>query len=122
MVHVVHVSNFNIKVYAGSDITNDYVEYNPVWFGKGGWNSNSLTDVKEKSESDVIMISTPVIAQFFIQGHTTIKLSGDCFLEFDSVKEVRAPVITAYDMEIGVAMNAEMGCFEGLMRKIRTIF
>jgi len=123
MTHVVHISNFNIKVYAGSDVTNNYVEYNPVWFGTGGWNSNSLTDVREKSESDnVIMISTPVIAQFFIQGHTTIKLSGNCFLEFNSGKEVRAPVITAYDMEFGVAMNAEVGCFEGLMRKIKTFF
>jgi len=123
MAHVVHISNFNVKVYAGSDTTNDYVEYNPVWFGTNGWNSNSLTDVKEKPDpEDVIMISTPVIAQFFIQGHTTIKLSGNCFLEFDSVKEARASVITAYDMEFGVEMNAEVGCFVGLMRKIRSFF
>jgi len=123
MAHVVHISNFNLKVYAGSATTNDYVEYNPVWLSTNGWDSNSITDVKEKPDpDDVIMISTPVIAQFFIQGHTTIKLSGNCFLEFDSAKEARAPVIAAYDMELGVEMGAEGGCFVGLMRKIRSFF
>lgn len=123
MAHVVHISNFNLKIYAGSATTNDYVEYNPVWFSTNGWASNSITDVKEKPDpEDVIMISTPVIAQFFIQGHTTIKLSGNCFLEFDSTKEAQAPVIAAYDMEFGVEMGAGEGCFVALMRKMRSFF
>jgi len=123
MAHVVHISNFNLKIYAGSATTNDYVEYNPVWFSTNGWASNSITDVKEKPDpEDVIMISTPVIAQFFIQGHTTIKLSGNCFLEFDSTKEAQAPVIAAYGMEFGVEMGAGEGCFVALMRKMRSFF
>jgi len=123
MAHVVHISNFNLKVYAGSATTNDYVEYNPVWFSTNGWASNSITDVKEKPDpEDVIMISTPVIAQFFIQGHTTIKLSGNCFLEFDSTKEARAPAVAAYDMEFGVINIVEEGCLGALMRRIRSMF
>ena len=38
------------------------------------------------------------------------------------MKEARAPVITAYNIEFDVAMNAEVGCFEGLMRKIKSFF
>jgi len=123
MAHVVHISNFNVKIYAGSAATNDYVEYNPVWFSTNGWESNSITDVKEEPDpDDVIMISTPVIAQFFIQGHTTIKLSGNCFLEFDSAKEARAPVVAAYNMEFGVIDIVEEGCMTALIRRIRSMF
>jgi hypothetical protein len=123
MAHVVHISNFNIKMYAGSAATGDYVEYNPVWFSTGGWTSDSLTAVSEQPDpADIIMISTPVIAQFFIQSHIQINVSGNCFLEFDSAKEARAPVFVGYDMQFAVVDGREEGCLVGLIRRIRGLF
>lgn len=123
LAHVVHISNFNIKISAGSTTARDYVEYNPVWFSTGGWQSDSLTSVSKQADpSDIIMISTPVIAQFFIQSHTQINVSGNCFLEFDSTKEAKAPVFVGYDMQFGIVSDIEEGCFVGLMRRIRGLF
>ena len=123
MAHVVHISNFNIKIFAGSTATNDFVEYNPVWFSTGGWEHDALTSVSEQPDpADIIMISTPVIAQFFIQGHTTINVSGNCFLEFDSMKEIQAPVFVGYDMQFGVIGVVKEGCLGALMRRIRSSF
>ena len=123
MAHVVHISNFNIKIFAGTSGTANYVEYNPVWFSTGGWNHDSLTSVSEQPDpADIIMISTPVIAQFFIQSHTSISVSGNCFLEFDSNKEAKAPVFVGYGMQFGVVETAQEGCLVGLMRRIRGLF
>ena len=122
MAHVVHISNFNIKIFAGSTATNDYVEYNPVSFGTDGWNHDPLTIVSKQPSGDVIMISTPVIAQFFIQGHTDINVSGNCFLEFDSMKVDLAPVFIGYDMQFGVIDIVEETCLGALMKRIRSMF
>ena len=123
MAHVVHISNFNLKIFAGSLGNGNYVEYNPVWFSTGGWDHDSLTSVSEQADpADVIMISTPVIAQFFIQGHTTISVSGNCFFEFDSAKEARAPVFVDYDMQFDVIDIVEVACLDALLKRIRTMF
>ena len=123
MAHVVHISNFNIKMFAGTVGSPTYVEYNPVWFSTGGWNHDSLTSVSEQPDpADIIMISTPVIAQFFIQSHTSISLSGNCFLEFDSNKDAKAPVFVGFDMTFGVVEAAEEGCLVSLIRRIRGLF
>jgi len=45
---------------------------------------------KQPDPDEGIMIITPVLAQFFIQSHTAISVSGNCFLEFDSAKEAQA--------------------------------
>jgi len=123
MAHVVHISNFNIKIFAGSTATNDYVEYNPVWFSTGGWNHDALTDVSEQPDpSDIIMISTPVIAQFFINGHTTINLSGNCYLEFDASKENQPPSFVSFDAQVGLVAVTEEGCFQKLVKRVRDFF
>jgi len=124
LASVVHISNFNIKMEAGSVANEDLVEYNPVWFSTGGWESDSLTAVSEEADpNDIIMISTPVVAQFFIQSHTDISISGNCFLEFDSAKDAKAPVFVGYQMQIAVATAiAGEGCLVGLIRRIRAAF
>jgi len=42
MAHVVHISNFNTKMFAGTSCTPNHVEHNPIWFGTGGWNLDPL--------------------------------------------------------------------------------
>jgi len=123
MAHVVHISNFNIKIFGGSAATNDYVEYNPVWFSTGGWNHDALTSVSEQPDpSDIIMISTPVIAQFFIKGHTTINVSGNCFLEFDTAKGNELSTFVSYDIQFSIVAVEEAGCFQKLVKRLRTLF
>jgi len=33
MAHVVHISNLNLKMFAGSPGNGNYIQYDPVWFG-----------------------------------------------------------------------------------------
>ena len=49
-------------------------------------------------------------------------MSHNCFLEFDSAKEARAPVVAAYNMEFGVIDIVEEGCMTALIRRIRSMF
>jgi len=116
---IVHISNFNLNLVAGSQ-GNSYVEYNPVWFSTIGWESDILTDVSENG--DIIMISTPVIAQFFIQGHANIRATGNCFLKFDGTKSEREPSFSEYSMEVMLETADGSGCLKSLMKNIQKFF
>jgi len=122
--NVVHISNFNIKIFAGSSTSSNYVEYNPVWFSTSGWVNNAITTVSERPNVDnIIMISTPVIAQFFVQDHTLIRVAGNCFLEFNSAKEHVAPQFVQYGIEVGLeGAMAGKGCLKSLISKAVKMF
>jgi len=115
---IVHISNFNLNLFAGSG--DRYVEYNPVWFNTDGYGHNILTDVVE--QGDIIMITTPVVAQFYIQGHASISVSGSAFLQFDTSKSEREPSFADYSLELGLEVAQGEGCFKSLIRKIQKLF
>jgi len=117
---VVHITNFNLAISAGVINTDGYINYDAVTFGTTTWFTNTpLTTVK--TQGKIIMIIAPVIAQFFIQGYTTIDVTGNAFLEFDSGKHA-APVSTFYRMTAGLDVEVETGCFSLLLKTVRAMF
>jgi len=113
---VVHISNFNLQLSAGT------VTYEPVQFGSATWEEDVLTVVTVDASGDIVMITTPVVAQFYIQAHTSIQASGNCFLEFDSGKVDALPVFANYGLDIELAAETQVGCLQGLVQKLTGMF
>jgi len=121
MEDTVNISNFNIKLSAG--VGQSYVEYNPVQFGTGSWVHDSLTLVQGPNADGVIMISTPIIAKFFIQTHKSINVTGNCFLEFDTAKSVtNDSLFMEFNLKFGIEEILNEGCLIKLIRKFRELF
>jgi len=114
----VEITNFNIEI-APSTAVAGFTSYKPVWFGSDSWVSDALTDVTVLG--DTVKISTPIIAQFFIQNVGSVEVSGNAFLEFKSAKG-EAPVFTKYAIIVALAEGVEVGCLAGLIRRIRSTF
>jgi len=120
----VEISNFNFKVYAGTPRTPEYVEYNPVWFSTDGWSYDPLTLVttSETDDATVVMVQTPVIAGFFIQGHESINVEGNAFLEFSASKASKAPMFDTYVLQFAIEATPSEGCIKQLINRIREFF
>jgi len=120
----VKISNFNSYIVAGSVENGDYVEYNPVWFGSEGWQHDSLTIISEDLNiPGIVMMTTPVIAQFFIQTHTSISVTGNCFLEFDAAKtDDKLSQFTNFRMWFVLKATRQEGCIANLLRRVRNFF
>jgi len=118
---LVQISNFNLNLVAGEGIT--YVEYIPVWFNTTGWAHDVLTSVEEQPNGgNIIMVTTPVVAQFFIQGHNRLNVSGNCFLQLVGSKIEKEPVFSAYNMLIDIKVEDQGGCLQKLMKNVQKIF
>lgn len=115
---VVHISNFNIIMSAGS------YTYSPVGLGPGSWNSDALTLVSTNGSDDIVKIVTPVVAQFFIQGHDSLDVTGNAFLEYDSSKGEtgQGPVYAGFRLSINMFVNNGTGCFQSLFKTIKGAF
>lgn len=125
---VVSIKNFNIKMSAGDVGENDYVEYNPVWFGNGGYQTDSLTNVVQQPNGKILMIMTSVVAQFFIKDHETLEVSGNGFLEFDSASKVDSfvrfmlSVLFDTDTDDSPGNSGSRGCLQNMMQAVRSMF
>lgn len=114
----VKITNFNIDIDAGDG---SGFSYRPVVFGTNAWNNDALTDVAEDGNDFTIMISTPIIAQFFIQNVNTIDVNGNAFLEFKSGKDA-ATQFGKYAMEVALRVDPELGCLSILIKQVRALF
>jgi len=112
----IHISNFNLQ------LSTTTVTYNPVTFGSITWQADILTLVSTDSTGDIVMITTPVIAQFFVQGFTSIQASGNCFLEFDSSKTQQLPDFANFGLDIELAAEVQGGCLQKLMQRLTGMF
>jgi len=112
---IVKITNFDLTISGGS------VSYNPVAFGTSTWNPDTLTSVVPDTEENVIKITTPITAQFFIQDVQTVSVGGNAFLEFTSAKG-GAPMFGAYTLNIGLVAGPEGGCLQGLVARFRALF
>ena len=119
MANNVLISNFNIDV---TDSTGAQpLTYQPVIFGTNMWVADPLTNVSVDGNDFVVMITTPIIAQFFIQNINTIDVGGNAFLEFKSAKGAQ-PVFGQYMMEVGLGEGTgflQQGCFAALIARFR---
>lgn len=111
----VEITNFNIKIFAGE------LEYNPVWFSANSYEYDTLTDVNENANTNILKISTPVTAQFFIQKKTKVQIAGNAFLQFKSTKASKL-TFAGFMMEVGLLQVNENGCLKHLITKIHALF
>jgi len=117
---VVHISNFNLLISAGTINTSGYISYDAVSFGASGWDAQVLTNVQESGK--IKMISAPVVASFFIQGKTSIDVTGNVFLELDASKEA-PPMNSFFTATIGLELGVvEGGCFHSLLIRMQNLF
>lgn len=119
MASNVRISNFNIDVQDAAGASN--FVYQPVTFGTNQWVTDGLT-VVDVGTNDYVMITTPIVAQFFIQNVASIDVTGNAFLEFKSQKEGRQ-VFAEYGMVIGLGagVGVDLGCFANLVAQIRAL-
>jgi len=109
---VVEITNFNLRIV---DSINGAVTYDPIEFGASSWSSNSVSLVEEDPNSNSIMITAPVVAEFFIEGVTQIDALGNALLEFVSGKQ-RVSTFNSYGLSFKLALREEEepGCLERL--------
>lgn len=113
----VHVSNFNLIMSAGS------ITYSPVGFGPITWNPNAMTDVTVSGDGDIVKISTSVVADFYINDHTSLQVAGNAFLNFDAGKDTdRNPIYSEFSMSVDVENVDGSGCFQTIMKEIKRVF
>ena len=112
----IHISNFHLQLSTAT------VTYDPVEFGSITWDPDIVTLVSTDPTEDIVMITTPVIAQFYVQGYTEIQASGNCFLEFDSSKTQQLPEFANFGLNIELVAEVEDGCLQKLLQRFTEMF
>merc|ERR1719253_625951 len=93
----VEIANFNLELSTAT------ITYDPVTFGSNGPELNPLTTVENDASSDTVQVVTAIIAQFFIQGFTSLTAGGNAYLEFKgAAKTQRLPEFAPYAMEVAL--------------------
>lgn len=114
---VVHISNFNLQMSSKDGA----YSYSPVSFGTATWSEDSLTDVYLQDDSDVIKISTPIVARFFIDGYEELDVSGEAYLEFDQTsKQENSASFSRFETMIKLQPRKLSGCFQNMFFRIRS--
>jgi len=110
---VVEISNFNLRIV---DSVAGAVTYDPVLMGASSWDADSLTSVAVDPNSNIVMITAPIIAQFFIQGVQQIDALGNAFLEFAETKNNRAATFASFGLtfDLELVEEDEPGCLDRL--------
>lgn len=109
----IDISNFSVQLSAGD------IVYDAVMVGTDTWEENILTKVTE--QGDIKRISTPVLAQFFTEGHSNINIGGQAFLNFvDSRGKVET--VASLSMVVNLSTNEGEGCFQRLISGARSFF
>jgi len=109
----IDISNFSVQLSAGD------IVYDAVMLGTDTWEENTLTLVTE--EGDMKRISTPVLAQFFTEGHSNMNIGGQAFLNFVDSRG-KAETVTSLSLVVGLSVNDKNGCFQRLIRGARSFF
>lgn len=118
--NAVEISNFYIDIDP-SDSTISVATYSPVIFSATTWDANSLTDVAVDDTGFVVKISTPIVAQFFINNVNQVDVTGNAFLVFKTAKDVTA-LFADYGIQVGLAIAPQAGCFALLIKQVRDLF
>jgi len=105
------ISNFNLRIV---DSINGAVTYDPVTMGGTTWSANPITLVQEDPNSNTIMITAPIVAQFFVEGVQQIDAIGNAFLEF--VGKAQQQTFSSYGLtfQLKVIDEEEPGCLDRL--------
>lgn len=115
---VVHISNFLLRIVS----SDGSYGYSPVSFGFNTWKEDALTDVSTQDGTDTIKISTPIVAQFYIEGFDELKVNGEAFLEFDSTKNQEHPAFSSFETQISLEGRSRTGCLTQIFRRVRSSF
>jgi len=115
----VKITNFNVNIKPTGDTDPNF---DAVTFGTDSWAASELVFVETDDDDFKIKITTPIIAQFYIQNIATVDVTGNAFLEFVSGKG-GAPIFGEIAMEVGLAGvgGYEYGCLSGLLQKFRAL-
>jgi len=115
----VKITNFNVNIKPTGDTDPNF---DAVTFGTDSWVASELVSVETDDDDFKIKITTPIIAQFYIQNIATVDVTGNAFLEFVSGKG-GAPIFGDIAMEVGLAGvgGYEYGCLSGLIQKFRAL-
>jgi len=113
----VEIANFNLE------LSTPTITYDPVSFGSNGPEMDPLTQVENDDSSDTVQVAAPITAQFFIQGFDSLTAGGNAFLEFKgAAKTQRLPEFAPYSMEVALAPEAQAGCLQKLMDRLKGMF
>jgi len=86
---------------AGSELDDDFVSYQPVSYGSSTWQNDPLTLVQE-GPGNSLRIIAPIIASFFLEGHTSFNVRGNAMLAFappDSSKDQMA-LLSEFNLKV----------------------
>lgn len=107
----VEISNFNVELSAGA------FTYNPVVFGAYTWEEDNLTDVSTLGK--IVKISTPIVAQFYVQEATSINVLGNAHLSFINSEE-KAQNEASFDMIVDLKYEEpKVDCFKKIFHKMQ---
>lgn len=103
---MVRIPNFNFQMSAGS------ISFSPVSLGSTTWEvDDPLTDVSE--QDDVIKITTPLLAQFFVEGYDNVKITGTALLAHDDSEDM-----ANFDMVVGLNVEQKRNCLKSLVQRM----
>lgn len=113
----VEIANFNLE------LSTPTITYDPVSFGSNGPEKDPLTSVENDASSDTVQVAAAITAQFFIQGFNSLTAGGNAYLEFKgAAKTQRLPEFAPYAMEVALAPEAQAGCLQKLMDRLKGMF
>ena len=109
----IDISNFSVQLSAGDII------YDAVTLGSDTWEENTLTKVTEQGY--IKRVSTPVLADFFIQGYSNINIGGRAYLSFTDSRG-KVETLASLSMTVDLEVNQKKGCLQSLLRGMRSLF
>lgn len=118
----VFISNMNMQLSAGVQADGNYFGYSPVWYGEGMYETNALTSTEVDDETKVLMVTTPIVGDFYLNGFETVNLQGNAFLSFfnttDDNTRKQQQMKTVFTLEIELLHEGFNGCVMGVLKGI----
>jgi len=119
---LVEISNFFTVFEAGSELNDDFVSYQPVSYGSTTWQSDPLTLALE-GPFNRVRITAPIVAAFFLEGHTSFNVRGNAMLEFASSDRPNAylPLMSLFDFKVDLNNDFGVGRVRHYLGRLRGI-
>ena len=115
----VEITNLAMSIYAGeagNGTMGSFYSFDPVWYGNGTYESPSFVTIEKNETTQILMVKTPMLAEFFIGAFTSVDISGNAWLEFiqnEDGARAALDVNPGYNTEINLFIPKKTrGCFE----------
>merc|ERR1712232_695326 len=107
---------------AGNGTMGTFYSFDPVWYGDGDFEFPPFVTLEKNDTTQIVMVSTPMLAEFFIEDFKSVNISGNAWLEFiqnEPGARATLDVNPGYSTEISLFNPTKTrGCFNQILANI----